>query len=242
MKQRNRSTLRVWKPTGYREGSTFRTAWRVLSSQVFFIGVAIISLVVMVYFRLMNEWRIWVIPVSSIGLATLAILLRRRGEEKLPISNRQAEKYNRFQYAARFLPNRYLNLIDLEAERSQDDDIASIAMYRHLGAALVTLGLYEETGLARIKPLKGDELQQIAPVEFYTDFILASGIAYILFESSVSLLPKISSVDERIISRVLRESGIVGWKVERISFDDDVVLFILKDESISRAYDFSEAE
>ena len=158
------------------------------------------------------------------------------------ISKRQAKKCNRFQYVASWLENRYKNLIDLEAERSEKDSAASVTLYQYLGEALIALGLFEETGRKKIKRLTGNEFLQIKPVEFYADFILTAGVGYVLFMPSVILIPKIHLIDERIISRVLRESGITGWTVKRVSEDDDIVMFILKDETVSRAYDFTGVE
>jgi len=239
--RKNKNTLCVWTPTGYVEMNTLRIMLRIISSPVFIFGVAIVSVAVMDYFHLTNA-RIWVIPISSVGLAIMAILLRRWARGKLLISNRQAQKYNRFLYAAPWIAVRYLNFIDLEAARSDDDNVASTALYRHLGEALITLGLFEETGKSKVKWVSGVEIVSVNPIEFYTDFVLAAGIGYVLLEASVSLIPKIEAVDERVISRVLRESGIINWTVQRVSFDDDLILFVLKNETVSHAYDFSGVE
>lgn len=75
-------------------------------------------------------------------------------------------------------------------------------------------GLYKETEYKKVGMITGDEYLLIAPVEFYTDFILAAGIGYVLLMPAIGLLPKIKVVDERIISRTLREIGLVGWTGE----------------------------
>ncbi|AFM43399.1 hypothetical protein Desaci_4560 [Desulfosporosinus acidiphilus SJ4] len=238
MNQKNRGVLLVWKPTGYQEVNTLSTIWRTFSNPAFWISIAILDVVAAIHFKL-KAWWMWAIAPSAITLAVVAILLRRRVRGELLISKWQAKNCNGFRNSASWLPNRYLNRIDLKTERTQDDYEASILLYRNLVEALITLGLYEETGLTKIKVYTGDEFLQVQPVEFHTDFILTAGIGYILLIPYVSFIAKINSVDERIISRVLRESGIIGWSVNRVSFDDDLVLFILKDETVSQAYDFS---
>lgn len=235
--RRSSRALLVWNPTGYREGNSLRNLWRAFSSPAFLIGVAVAAVMAMIYFDL-GIWWMWAIAPSAIALAIVAFLLRWRAKGRLLVSNRQARKYNRFHYAAPWLPNRYLDQIDMESERTRDDHASSRLLYRHLTEAFVTLGLYEESAYKKVGILTGDESLLIAPVEFYTDFIFAAGMGYVLLMPSVSLIPKITVADERIISRTLREIGLVGWTVEHVSYDDDLMLFILKDEAVSRAYDF----
>lgn len=50
-----------------------------------------------------------------------------------------------------------------------------------------------------------------------------------------------ASVDERLIHKALREAGLKDWEVERISYDDDVMLFILRDPKVSSGYDLTGA-
>lgn len=237
--RRNSHALLVWNPTGYREGNTLRNLWRVLSSPVFLIGVAVADIAVMIYFNLTNIWWMWAITPSTVCLAIAAFLLRWRTRGKLLVSNRQAKRCNRFHYVTPWLPNRYLDQIDTKSERARDDHVSSRLLYRHLVEAFVTLGLYDETEYKKAALLTGDEFLLIEPVEFYTDFVRAAGIGYVLLMPSVSLIPKIKAADERIISRTLRDIGLIGWTVERMSYDDDLMLFILKDETVSHAFDFS---
>jgi len=239
MKQKNRRALLVWKPTGCQDDNVFHRIFWIITSPVFLFGVAFAAVSAMVYFKWTNEWRIWVVTLSTVGLAIVVLLLRRWGRCKLLISKAQAKKHNAFYSDEQWLPNRYLHRIGVVAVRTLDDDAASRLLFRHLGEALINIGLYKETGRTKVKA--GKEFSQIEPVEFYVDIIFTSGIGYILLEPSVSLIPKTSLVDERIISRLLRDGGIIGWTVERVSYDD-LVLFVLKDEAVSRAYDFSEAK
>ncbi len=237
--KRNSHALRVWTPTGYREGNAFRNLWRVLSSPVFLIGAAVVDVVAMTYFNLTAVWWMWAIAPSTTLLAIGRIMLRQRAKRKLLVSDLQAKSCNRFLYAAPWLPNRYLSRIDRKSERTQDDHASSSLLYRHLSEAFITLGLYDETEYKKTQMLTGDEFMLIQPVEFYTDFILTDGIGYVLLMPSVSLIPKITVADVRIISRTLREIGLVNWTVEQVSYDDDLVLFLLKDETVSCAFDFS---
>lgn len=242
MKRKKTNSLLVWVPTGESEGNIFRTVWKVLSSPVFLIGLAVVDIAAMIYFQLITVWWMWALAPSTIGLAIAAILLRRKAKDKLLISVKQAQKCNTFQYVAKWLENRYLNRIDLESERTQDDYERSRLLYCHLGEALVTLGIYDEAEQFRTKKLTGEEFAKIMPIEFYTDFISKNGIGYVLFKPSLNLIPKLKVVDERVISWTLRKIGLVGWTVERVNYDDDLLLFILKDETVSRAFDFSGAE
>jgi hypothetical protein len=65
-------------------------------------------------------------------------------------------------------------------------------------------------------------------------------VGYVLFEPFTEFKDKIKKIDESVISRSLIEIGLVGWSVERIDYEHGaVILFVLRDESISRAYDIS---
>ena len=239
--RKSNDALHVWKPTGHRDGGNFHTVWAVLSSPVFFIAIAVLDVVAIVSFD-MSRWWMWAIAPSALCLAIVAILLRHRASGRLFTSKRQAARCNKFGCAERWLPNRYINRIDMESKRTPKDDALANLLYRHLAEALVTLGLYDETGQSKIALFSGREFVLVRPIEFYTDFLLDAGTGYILLEPEISLISKIQSVDERIISRVLRNIGLTNWTVERVSFDDDLVLFVLQDEQVSRAYDFSAVE
>jgi hypothetical protein len=242
MKRKKIHSLLIWKPTGFYERSVLRTIWRILSSPIFSVGIAVVAVAVMIYFGLANIWWMWAIAPSAICFAILAIVLRKRAKENLLISKRQAKKHNDFHYNLEFAGNQYSFQVDKETGRTQTDHEAGIILYRHLAEALVALGLFEETGHVKVNKLTGDEFAQIEPVELYTDFILNNGIGYILFMPSINLIAKTISVNERIISRTLREIGFIGWAVERVNYDDDIVLFSLKNEAISLAYDFCGVE
>lgn len=240
--RKNKNTLCVWTRTGYVETSTLRTMLEIITSPVFLFGVSAVTVTVMIYFKLTQIWWMWVVASSTTGFAIMTMLLRRWSKGKLLISESQAKRHNDLYSAAIWLPNRYLSRIEIDAARALGDHTASRLLYRHLGEALVSLGLYDETGRTKIKCFSGAEFIRVKPVEFYTEFIQNVGIGYVLLMPSVNHIAKIDLVDERIISRVIRESGITGYTVERVSFDDDLVLFVLRDEIISRAYDFTAGE
>lgn len=238
--RKSNDVLHVWKSTGYQEASTFRAIWRALSSPSLLIAIGIADIVAIIYFKL-GGW-MWAIAPSALCLAIAAILLRHRASGRLLTSKRQAARCNGFGCAAQWLPNRYLNRIDIESKRTAKDDALANLLYQHLVDALVILGLFEKTGQTKVSMLTGDEFTHIRLAEFYTDFVVDAGTGYILLEPEISLISKIQSVDERIVSRTLRNIGLTNWTVERISFDDDIVLFILTDDTVSRAYDFTPTE
>jgi hypothetical protein len=65
------------------------------------------------------------------------------------------------------------------------------------------------------------------------------GVGYVFITPNYTLISKIKLIDERLISYTLREIGLIDWTVKRVNYDDDIILFILNDEKISRAYNFS---
>jgi hypothetical protein len=225
--------LTVWIPTGYIEGGCLRAFVRMLFAPVFLSAVAGISTTCMFYF---SAWRLWVLPTASAGLTVLIITFRWRAKKRRIISRRKAEKSNTFLYVASYLEQRYQNHISLTAVRTGEDKTLSTAVYRQLLGAVMSLGLYIETGLNKTKKFSGVEFIRVKPIEFYVDFILGAGTGYVLFYPTTRLISKIASVDERVISRTLRDVGLIDWRVERVNYDDDLVLFILRDETVSRAY------
>ena len=239
MRNTNHTSLPVWIPTGDHAVNGFHIALRILSHPAFLFSVAVAAVTSMLYFNL--DWRIGAIAPSAVGLAIGSILLRRRAKGKLLISERQARKMNDFCYFSKFAGMKYLSHIDTKSERTKDDYTISTALFRCLGEALITLGLFDTTGQSKIKFLSGKELELIEPLTFYTDFCLSASKGYVLLMPSVTLINKVASVDEKVIYSALREVGLVDWATERVSYDD-YALFILTDEKISRAYDFSGAE
>lgn len=237
MRRKIRNALGVWVPTGERYGNIFRAIWRVLSSPVFLVAMAVVTVAAMIFLDI-TDWRVGAFAPSAVGLAVLIIFHRRRTRGKLIISKRQAKKHNTFSDAVSWLGRHYHSLIDTGSARTREDSTASVALFRYLGEALIELGLYC-AGRTKVKPLTGDELVHIRPIEYYVDFILNEGRGYVLIEPSVPLIAKVASVDERVISHALRNAGFADWSVERVDTADDILLFILKDEAVSHAYDFS---
>jgi len=231
--------LRVWLPTGSYIINAFRATWRGLSHPAFLIIIAVVSAAAILYFNLTNGSRLWVLPIVSTVLAIVGIMCRLKMRGRMIISERQAQKCNILLYRLDFFGNCYARHIDNESKRTKDDRATNTALYRNLGEALIALGLYDETGQTKAKLLSGMELELVTPIEFYTDIILSAGVGYVMIVPSITLISKVKSVDERVISRTLREIGLINWTVERINYDDDLVFFVLKDETASRAYDFS---
>jgi hypothetical protein len=67
------------------------------------------------------------------------------------------------------------------------------------------------------------------------------GIGYILLDPlTKDIKSKVKLVDEKVIRKALKNIELFSWVAERATYDDeDVELFILKDENYSRAYDFT---
>ena len=233
--------LHLWFPTGYREGGIIRTILMIVLHPAFLIIVAVVIVAIMIFCNI-EAWWIGLIASSALLLAVVAILFRRRAKKRPLISSRQAKRCNAFSYVASWLENRYKYRINLTSERTQGDNVTSLLFFSQFVEALVTLEIYENTFRNRIKILTGAEQTLIKPVNFYVDFILDEGIGYVLIMPSVSLIAKLKLIDERVISHTLREVGLVGWAVERINYDDDLVLFVLKNETFSKALDFCKVE
>jgi len=236
MKKIKKQRLKIWLQTGYREQTFLGLIWRIITSPILMIGVAIISVVAMIIFNITEKLWMWAIAPSAMSLAILIILLRHRARVKMQISKKQAKRYNKFQNAAMWLPQRYLNRIDTKSERTDGDNKLSIEMYRRLGEAFIMLALYDSTKRAKTK--NGVEYTKIEPITYYVDFVLDKGVGYILIEPSIGLMENIEKIDGRIISQVIREIGKSDWTVERVDYEDDIMLFILSDEKYSKAYDF----
>ena len=231
--RRRSDRLTLWLQTGYRKGNFFRLIFRILSSPIFLIIISVIAVVGIIYFS--NLW--WVgASASTAGLAVLIIIIRKRAKGKLIISKRKANKFNNFAYALNWTGNVCRQRVDL-TERTREDKTASNLLYRHLGEALVTLDMYDETGQIKIDVLTGNEYTRIKLADFHVDFTLKSGFGYILFQPSLTLISKAKLVDEKVISLILREIGLLNWSVERANYND-VILFILKNEAVSCAFNF----
>ena len=221
--------LLVWILTGRRKITVFRTIWRIISSVAFLIGVAIVAIVAMVVFGL-ADWRFGAIASTAASLATISILLRSRARGKLSISKRQAKRCNAFHYVMPWFENRYVDHIDLESERTQEDDAMSILLYRQFGESLIALKLFEDADCTKISILSGKEFELVKPLEFHVDFILRDGVGYVMLKPSVSLIAEIGSVDEAKIKHTLREIGLIGWDVESVDYNEGVKLFVLRDD------------
>jgi len=237
-KRKAHSTLNVWKPTGDRENNIFRMLLKLLTSPTFLIIVAIITVAIQIYFNLIYVWWVWMIVPSAIGLSVLIIIARRAIRARLLISKHNAKRYNNFHDEIAWHENFFREHVDLPVEQIQEDLISSMAFYRILGEALISLGLYEEVKRYKINPFTGKEYEYITPIEYHVDFILESGKGYILLKFSRLLISKIAKVDERHIYLELQNAGLNGWSVKKVD-NYNTILFILKNEAISNAYDFS---
>jgi len=240
-KSRYNTALRVWIPTGDYEVNGVRTVLRILFSPIFQSLVVIITTSIAIYFELTALW-VWYIPVITVIFAIATIIVRRKLSNRPFVSERQARKCNAFDYEADWIDNRYRFHIDSHVERTQDDFSLSNTVYCQFAETLIALKVYDETGYTKIKKLSGAELSLVVPMEFHVDFATNDGIGYVILRPSVTLISKLNMVDERVVSHVLREVGIINYIVERVSYDDDLVLFVLKDETKSNAYNFCGGE
>ncbi|OUO89548.1 hypothetical protein B5F40_10605 [Gordonibacter sp. An230] len=180
------------------------------------------------------------VPLALI-CATLTVVQKRRSRKRTTmIGKKQAARCNNFEEASKWLPNRYLALIELEEEPTKADRRAAVELYCNLAECVVSLGLCERTGALRMDEATGREVEKAYPMELHTRVSLLSGRGYVLMEPFGAQKQGFERMDEGAVHRALRDCGFVGWDVEKVSYDDDVALFILHDASRSRAFNLSE--
>ena len=240
--RQTKKLLYVWKPTGYTENNIFRFIWKISTSPIFLIFGAVITIAAQIYFNLIHIRWIWIIAPSAIGLAILIIAIRRVMKGKLLISKRQAKQCNKFYDEISYHEEYFKGHVGSATEQTKADKKISNEFYCSLGEAFITLEIFEETKRYKINTFSGKEYQYVKPVEFHTDFISEPGKGivkgYVLIRFSQLLIPKMSKIDERVIYCSLQDAGYSGWSVEQVS-NYNTMLFILKNESVSNAYDFS---
>jgi hypothetical protein len=243
----------IWIPTGEKvnlQENTFcfnlYRAWIISSNPVVLIIISISAICAIIYFNIGNQPWMWGMVALLIVCAIVSFLvkIRIKGITKLFFSRWQARRHNTFVNAVMYLPNRYRNKIEPAAEYRKEDKKVTDLLYCHVGQTVVMLKLYDETPVKRVNAFTGIEYVQIEPIEFYVDMRFHSGLGFLLFEPRPHQMKGIEIVDEKVIKRILRDTDIryINWNVERVSFDDDVVLYILTDSEKTNAYDFSGKE
>jgi hypothetical protein len=232
MKNKN---IVVWLATG-KSDNGISNFFRFITNPVTLIIFTVISTAIIIYCGL----NLWVIPFFTTSLAIVSVLIKRRSENKPLISEKQTRKCNDFNGVIGWFGNRYNNE-NTQAVKSNYDVEASTKFFCKLGRNLVELGIYEETGKIKTNVISGNEFSQIELVTFHVAFNTDSGIGFVLLEPSISLISKTNLVNEKVVSHTLREVGLIGWTVQQISEDNDsIILYALKNEDVSHAYNFSE--
>ena len=234
--------LKIWSPAKDKAQGTRYTIGRLVTHPITLILATTLALALIVILDTANTSWVLIVPIFTAVLAHISILTRRKSNNRPLITQRQATKHNDFHYFKEYYGTRYTQHINTESERTENDKISSILLYQLLGEILVTLGFYEETGSEKITFFTGKIFDQVELIPYITDFILDAGVGYVLVEPPPQLIVKFTSLDEGVISHALRKIGYTDWTVERISYDDAAALFILRNESVSRAYNFSNEE
>ena len=248
-KRKNYGTLKVWKPTGEVVNNIFRIIWKIITSPIFLIIGAVVTLAVKIYFSISILW-LWVSIPLVLMTAVIIIKLRVMLKSRLLITKRHAQCYNRFQEVVAWDKNYYADYVDTETVRTDSDIITRNILYRHIMQALIKLRLYEYTGkqespnekapVYKIGLFSGRVYVHIKPVTVHVDFIMEHGKGYILLDFPLLLIKRSNEFNEEQVAWVLEEAGFIGWTVEHI--DNDIKhskLFVLTNTAVSNAYDFS---
>lgn len=245
--KRTTERLSLWVPTGRTEqpdplASSTAKAAKLLSDPLTYASLALAVVCAAFYFGAAESHWTWSLAFALAALAVLCALVRRKitRRPKLVISKAQA-RHNAFADSAMWLPNRYRSKIDLEAEHGESDREAEDLLYRHIGQAVVSLSLFERTGEFRTDPATGRVLEKVRLMSYHARLMQGAGLGYVLMEPFGAEKERFAQMDEGVVHRALRDCGLVDWDVEKVSYDDDVALFILRDASRSRAFDLTDA-
>jgi len=238
-KKRKKQTIML--PTGERVTGGIRTFLWLISRPAFLIAIAIITTTAIFYFNMIDNFVLWSIVLASAVVATLIIVIRYKNKGKLHITEYMAKRWNDFSWSLEYFGNYCASQVDKVTERTKDDLDASIKLFCQIGQALIDLKVYTESDKSKVNIFSGEIYKQIILAEFHTDLINESGIGYILLRaSSQEMNKKVASINEREISWRLTEAGYRDWEVERISNDESLIIFILRDTTNSKAYDFTD--
>lgn len=190
------------------------------------------------YFSLQERSWAWIALAALIVLTSVAALAHRRESGDRIVSNSQVKSSNDFT-AAQWLPCRYTAHIGEMRPITRKDEVRSNKLCAAMAEQLASIGAYEKTGETR-RTIKGKTQEMVRLVELYS--VAVNGRGYILIEPFGAEIQLCASVDERLVHRALREAGLKNWEVEQISYDDDVMLFMLRDPKISSGYDLTGAQ
>ena len=248
MKSRH-DRLAVWLPTGRMADDSSdpfaaecRKTAKALADPAIFAAAAVAVACLAFCFDAEASPLPWSLAVLlALICATLTVVQKRRSQKRTTmIGRKQAVRCNNFEEASKWLPNRYLARIELEEKPTKEDRRAAVELYRNLAECVVALGLCERTGALRTDEATGREVEKAYPMELHTHVSLSSGRGYVLMEPFGAQKQGFERMDEGAVYRALRDCGLVGWDVERVSYDDDVALFVLRDAARSRAFDLTE--
>ncbi|WP_310604207.1 hypothetical protein [Anaerosporobacter sp.] len=201
------------------------------------MAIASICIGIIAYFNMEDAWWLWVIISCAIAIGTSRLLYKRYRRRKRIVTKRYANENNNFDAVIKFLPVRYIDKIDSNLMLHNSDDKITELLYQNIGEVFITLGLYTDSFHRKVNPFTCKRYISIDPIGFHCKLSTDNGIGYILIDPSPQQVEYLRKIDTKIIHNVLRKMNLINWDIERISFDDDVILFRLRDSTVSMAYD-----
>lgn len=176
----------------------------------------------------------------SLCLAAALLLcvktINRRIRRLQAVSVRDVMRANKQRETAmEYLPKRYEGIIKGIRPVSWRDRANSNRLLAEIANQLVSVGAYEEAGESRVS--WGGRRKVVHTVEAYAATI--NGRGYILLEPFGREIAVCASVDKGVIYRALRDAGMRDWEVERISYDDDILLFLIFDPNSPNFFDLA---
>ena len=239
-KLKAKKALTIWLPTGNRDEKTFYSVMRIVVHPAFLMIVTVALVVLMTHFRLTSITAMWIASISTGCACVVSILVRRKIKNRSYVPVGLAKKINNFWYIITVMcSHKIYNIVNDEIKRTENDILSSSLFLSQLYETIIKLKLYEKTGRTKINIFTGKEYRQVYPLEIHVDFTVSNGLGYVLLKPSEILKSKIDLIDEFIIIKVLRDIGYKEWIATRVETSDCVILYALKDESISPAYDLT---
>lgn len=138
--------------------------------------------------------------------------------------------------AVKQLPHRYRNLISEIKPMTKKNKRASDAILHSVIESLVALEACEKTGEKR-KRLNGKLQERVLATEAYAA-ISDDGRGYVLIEPFGRETSIVHNAGSAPVTHALRHASL-DWDLEKVSYDDDIALFLLYDPHVSHAFDLS---
>lgn len=185
----------------------------------------------------------WTIPLMCeitplIFIAVLSIyvgLNRTRPRSRIKVSSVSRVNAHAAE-AVKQLPHRYRNLISEIKPMTKKNKQASDAILHSVIESLVALEACEKTGEKR-KRQNGKLQERVLATEAYAA-ISDDGRGYVLIEPFGQETSIVHNAGSAPVTHALRHAGL-DWDLEKVSYDDDIALFLLYDPHVSHAFDLS---